>query len=229
MKRAKPWVGDRIGRHLQLDHDVILNAIPGRKLSRLKPLVLGSFAKIRSGSVLYAASTIGHHFETGHHVVVREESRIGHHVSIWNNTTLDYGCTVGNRVKIHCNCYVAQYSILEDDVFLAPGVTLANDLFPGSRGAARVLQGPILRRGAQIGVNATILPGVVIGRGALVGAGSVVTRDVPDGGVALGNPARVPKSRTDLHWPQSYQLRRHVAKRYYQNRLRGRRVYEKSS
>ena len=153
------------------------------------PLVLGPGARLRSGTVLYDGTTIGRCLQTGHGVVVREECRLGDDVSIWSNSVVDYGCRIGDRVKIHCNCYVAQFTELEDDVFLAPGVTIANDLYPGDRGSAELMAGPWIGAGAQIGVNVTILPFVRIGAGALIGAGSVVTRDIPPAVVAFGNPA----------------------------------------
>jgi len=78
--------------------------------------------------------------------------------------------------------------VIEDSVFLAPGVMIGNDKYPLS-GAP--LEGPVIRRRARVGLNATILPGVTIGEEALVGAGSVVTRDVPAGAVVQGSPARV--------------------------------------
>ena len=154
-----------------------------------EPLVLGAGARLRSGTVLYDGSTIGLRLQTGHGVVIREGCEVGDDVSVWTNSVIDYGCRIGNRVKIHCNCYVAQYSELEDDVFLAPGVTIANDLYPGNRRSAELMAGPSIGAGAQIGVNVTILPFVRIGAGALIGAGSVVTRDIPAAVVAFGNPA----------------------------------------
>ena len=154
-----------------------------------EPLVLGAGARLRSGTVLYDGSTIGARLQTGHGVVIRESCEVGDDVSVWTNSVIDYGCRIGNRVKIHCNCYVAQYSELEDDVFLAPGVTIANDLYPGNHRSAELMAGPRIGAGAQIGVNVTILPFVRIGAGALIGAGSVVTRDIPPGVVAFGNPA----------------------------------------
>lgn len=152
-------------------------------------LVLGAGARLRSGTVLYDGSTIGLRLQTGHGVVIRESCEVGDDVSVWTNSVIDYGCRIGNRVKIHCNCYLAQYSELEDDVFLAPGVTIANDLYPGNRRSAELMAGPRIGAGAQIGVNVTILPFVRIGAGALIGAGSVVTRDIPAAAVAFGNPA----------------------------------------
>jgi acetyltransferase-like isoleucine patch superfamily enzyme len=172
---------------LQADHGVVV----GYPVSRasVEPLVLGAGATLRSGTVLYDGSRIGLRLQTGHGVVIREGCEVGNDVSVWTNSVIDYGCRIGNRVKIHCNCYVAQYSELEDDVFLAPGVTIANDLYPGDQRSAQLMAGPRIGAGAQIGVNVTILPFVRIGAGALIGAGSVVTRDIPAAAVAFGNPA----------------------------------------
>jgi acetyltransferase-like isoleucine patch superfamily enzyme len=165
--------------------------IVGYPVSRgdAEPLILGPGARLRSGTVLYDGSTIGMRLQTGHGVVIREGCQVGDDVSVWSNSVVDYGCRLGDRVKIHCNCYVAQYSELEDDVFLAPGVTIANDLYPGNSRSAELMAGPRIGAGAQIGVNVTILPFVRIGAGALIGAGSVVTRDIPAAVVAFGNPA----------------------------------------
>jgi len=161
-------------------------------------LVLGAGARLRSGTVLYDGSSIGQRLQTGHGVVVREECVIGDDVSIWSNSVIDYGCRIGDRVKVHCNCYVAQFTELEDDAFLAPGVTIANDLYPGDQRSAELMAGPRIGAGAQIGVNVTILPYIRIGSGALIGAGSVVTRDIPSGAVAFGNPAVVRGAVADL-------------------------------
>ena len=169
------------------DSDVIIGYPVSR--ANVDPLVLGPGARLRSGTVLYDGTTIGRGLQTGHGVVVREACQIGDGVSIWSNSVVDYGCRIGDRVKIHCNCYVAQFTELENDVFLAPGVTIANDLYPGDQRSAQLMAGPWIGAGAQIGVNVTILPFVRIGAGAMIGAGSVVTRDIPAAVVAFGNPA----------------------------------------
>ncbi len=178
-----------VGAGLRADPDVLLGYAPARPVPH--GLVLGPGAHLRSGTVVYDGSCIGAGLETGHHVVIRELCRIGDDVRIWTGSVVDYSCRIGNEVKIHANCYVAQYTEIGDGAFLAPGVTIANDLYPGSVDSERVMSGPSIGAGAHIGVNVTILPFVRIGRGALVGAGSTVTRDLPDGCVAYGNPAVV--------------------------------------
>ena len=81
--------------------------------------------------------------------------------------------------------------IIEDDVFIGPGVTLTNDIHPGCPDAVECMEGPRIKKGAQIGANTCILPRVVIGENAVIGAGSVVTKDIPPRVVAYGNPAQV--------------------------------------
>jgi acetyltransferase-like isoleucine patch superfamily enzyme len=183
-------------RMAEIDPDVVVG-YAGDRIDDTE-LVIGRSPRLRSGTVLYAGSIIGDHFQTGHHVVVREQCEIGDDVSIWSNTVVDYGCRIGNGVKIHSNCYVAQFTEIEDDAFLAPGVTIANDLYPGMEASARFMGGPHIGAGAQIGVNVTLLPYVRVGEGCLVGSGSVVTRDLPARTVAFGNPARARGPVSDL-------------------------------
>jgi acetyltransferase-like isoleucine patch superfamily enzyme len=187
----------RMGDGGEVDPGVILGYPTGRRIADLT-LWIGLGARIRSGTVIYAGSTIGTGLETGHNVVIREENSIGDHLNIWNSSTIDYGCTIGHGVKIHCNVYVAQYTILEDNVFLAPGVTIANDPHPL---CGLCMRGPTIKRGARIGVNVTLLPHITVGEGAFIGAGSVVTRDIPAYTVAYGNPARPVRPVDELPCP----------------------------
>jgi acetyltransferase-like isoleucine patch superfamily enzyme len=182
------------GGPCDLDEGVVIGYAPRRAVDDLI-LRIGAGATVRSGSVIYAGSTIGEGLETGHNVVIREENHIGRDFRIWSNSIVDYGCTIGDRVRVHSNVYIAQKTVIEDDVFLAPGVVTANDLHPI---CTKCLEGPVIRHGARIGINATILPRVTIGEGALVGAGSVVTKDVPPGAVVTGSPARVIKNTGDI-------------------------------
>jgi acetyltransferase-like isoleucine patch superfamily enzyme len=185
-----------VGPGLEADPGVLVGYGTNRSVDA--DFVLGRDARLRSGTVVYAGSRIGDRFQTGHHVVVREQCELGDDVSVWSNTVVDYSCRIGDRVKIHSNCYIAQYTEIGADAFLAPGVTIANDLYPGQEASREVMSGPSIGAGAQIGVNVTILPFVRIGEGCLVGAGSVVTRDLPPGTVAFGNPAVVRGLVSDL-------------------------------
>ena len=186
-----------IGDAANIDEGVRLAYLTPRK-GISDRLVIGAQATIRSGCVVYAGTTIGDGLQTGHNVVIREENEIGDSFNIWNNSVIDYGCKIGSGVKIHCNCYVAQFTVIEDGVFLAPGVTIANDIYPGDAESASLMKGPTIKAGAQIGVNATILPYVTIGERSLIGSGAVVTKDVPPDSVVYGNPATVRGSVDDL-------------------------------
>ncbi|HXJ63634.1 MAG TPA: acyltransferase [Actinomycetota bacterium] len=206
----EPTTEVQFADELFTDEGVLLGYPSGRCLSTL--LTIGRGARFRSGTVIYSGTAIGDRFETGHNVVVREENTIGDDVSIWSNTVVDYGCSIGDRVKIHSNCYVAQFTELEEDVFLAPGVTVANDLFPGALESAQAMAGPRICRGAQIGVNVTILPYVTIGPGAIVGGGSVVTKDLPGHMVAYGSPARPIRPVPESHAVFEQVMRRRAAR-----------------
>lgn len=176
-----------LGAGSTIDAGVRLGYRPGRAI-QLLPVRIGAGACLRSGTVIYAAVEIGARFETGHNVVIREENRIGDECSVRNSSTIDYGCVIGHRVKVHCNVYLAQYTVIEDDVFLAPGVTVANDLHPV---CAKCMHGPVIPAGARIGINATLLPHIEIGENAFVAAGSVVTKGLPARAVVAGCPARI--------------------------------------
>ena len=183
-----------LGEDCKVDDSALLGYPTGRRI-QVKKTVIGARARIRSNTVIYTNVRIGNDLETGHNVIVREENEIGDHFNIWNNSTVDYGCRIGHRVKIHNNVYIAQFTVIEDDVFLAPGVIVANDPHPI---CTLCMKGPTIKRGARIGVNVTLLPAVVIGENVLVGAGAVVTKDVPPRAVVYGNPARVMGAVDDL-------------------------------
>lgn len=191
----------RLGPGAEIDPAAIVGFLSPR-CGVSEELTIGDGARVRSGTVVYAGSTIGTGLETGHNVVIREQNEIGDNFNIWNNSVVDYGCRIGSNVKIHCNIYVAQFTVIEDDVFMAPGVTIANDIHPGCPQSGECMKGPVLKRGCRIGVNVTIVPYVTIGGGTLVGSGSVVTKDLPPGVLAYGNPARVHKRLDELRCKQ---------------------------
>lgn len=131
---------------------------------------------------------IGNDFDTGYCVVLRD-CTIGDNVRIWSHCTVDPGAIIGNDCRFHNHCYICQGAVIEDNVFFGPGVILANDKYP-PRFDPELWDPPIIRKGAILGAGVIVCPGVIIGVGAMIGAGSVVTKNVPDGEVWVGNPAR---------------------------------------
>lgn len=116
---------------------------------------------------------------------------IGADCNICDGVFVENDVVVGDRVTVKCGVQLWDGVELEDDVFVGPNATFTNDAFPRSGMHPAAYARTLVRRGASIGANATILPGLTIGADAMVGAGAVVTRDVPDGVVVVGNPARI--------------------------------------
>ncbi len=170
---------------------VILGEPPANSDPGEVPLSIGIHAHIRSHTVIYAGSLIGEHFQTGHHVLIRERNEIGDHVSIGSGTVLEHHVRIGHHVRLHSQVFVPEFSVLEDHCWLGPNVVITNAKYPQAPNVKEMLTGAHIKTHAKIGANATLLPGVVIGQHALVGAGSVVTEDVPDYAVVVGNPAKV--------------------------------------
>lgn len=142
-------------------------------------------AYIDEGAEVGAGTKIWHfsHVMTG--------ARIGKRCIIGQNVNIDGGTVLGDNIKIQNNVSVYSGTVVEDDVFLGPSCVLTNVSNPRSQVNRHSLyEGTILRRGCTIGANATIVCGVTIGRYAFVGAGSVVTKNVPDYALVVGNPGR---------------------------------------
>ena len=121
---------------------------------------------------------------------VRERAVVGERSVVGRGSAVDNDVTIGARVRIQTGCYITAFSTIEDDVFVAPGVTLTNDDTMGRHGPEHELRGPVLRRACRVGGGAVVTPGVEIGEEAFVAAGAVVVRDVPARAVVMGVPAR---------------------------------------
>lgn len=132
-------------------------------------------------------------------VQIRERARIGRNCIIGRNCYIEFDVTVGDNVKIQNNSSLYVGLTVEDGVFIGPHVIFTNDKLPrainpdGSlKSAADWHVGTTLvRYGAAIGAGAVIVTGVTIGRWAMIGSGSVVTKDVPDFALVVGNPGRI--------------------------------------
>lgn len=180
-----------------IGHFVIIGEPPRHTQPGERALIIGPQATLRSFTTLYAGSTIGARFQTGHSVMIREDNTIGDDVSIGTSSVLEYGNTIGDRCRIHSGCFL-EWVTLEHDVFIAPNVVFTDDPHPICPKYKDCVGGPYVGAYTRIGANSTLLPGVRIGKNCLIGAGSVVTEDIPDHSVAVGNPAKVIKSIHEL-------------------------------
>lgn len=175
----------------EIDDFVILGKPPRGKKPGEVELSFGAGCVIRSHTTIYAGNRIGAGFQTGHGALVREDNVIGDDVSIGTYSVVEHNVTIGNGVRLHTRVFVPEFSVLEDNCWLGPGVMVTNARYPRSAGVKNRLVGAHIEAGAMIGASAVLLPGVRIGARALVGSGSVVTKDVAPGAVVAGNPARV--------------------------------------
>ena len=133
-----------------------------------------------------------------HFVQIREGVIIGKNCIIGKDVYIDFDVKIGDNVKIQNCALIYHGATIEDGVFIGPQACLTNDRTPRAitpdgqlKGAEDWVVGPILvKYGSSLGAGSVILPDVTIGRFSLVGAGAVVTKNVPDHGLVIGNPAR---------------------------------------
>lgn len=146
-----------------------------------------------------AGAIIGEGTRIWHQAQVRQGARIGNECIIGKGVYIDFDVVIGNRCKLQNGVYVYHGATLEDGVFLGPGVMLLNDKNPRAINLDGALKSDTdwqvsptyIGYGAGIGGGAIILPGVRVGKWAIMGSGAVVTRNIPDYGLAYGNPARL--------------------------------------
>ncbi|EHZ7120552.1 N-acetyltransferase [Vibrio vulnificus] len=137
------------------------------------------------------ASDIGEGTRIWQFAVILEGAKIGENCNICAHTLIEGNVIVGNNVTLKSGVYLWNGVTLEDQVFVGPCVAFSNDKYPRSGEHLSEHPETVVKYGASIGANATILPGVTIGSKAIIGAGAVVTKDVPDRAVVVGNPAKI--------------------------------------
>ena len=138
-----------------------------------------------------AGAQIGAGSRIWHWTHVCAEAVIGENCSLGQNVFVARGVIIGNHCKIQNNVSLYQGVILEDGVFCGPSMVFTNVRNPRAEISKMDQAHPtVVRRGATLGANCTIVCGKTIGRYALIGAGAVITRDVPDQALMVGNPAR---------------------------------------
>lgn len=203
--------GTVVGERCLIEDCAVLGKLPrvrstssAAAAGRLPPLVLDDGVTICCGAVVYAGAHVGVGAIVGDQTQVRERAVIGPGSVVGGGSSVDFDAVVGQRVSIQTRVYLTSGAVVEDDVFIGPGVTTTNDHTMGRHPRGAPLEGPTLRRACRVGGGAVLVPGAEIGEEAFVAAGAVVTADVPPRTVVMGVPARVVREVgvTDLleHW-----------------------------
>ena len=148
---------------------------------------------VHESSYIDEDTEIGEDTKIWHFCHIQSGAKIGKKCTLGQNVNISNNVKIGDCVKIQNNVSVYEGVELEDGVFCGPSCVFTNDLMPraeypkGSVGYKKTL----VKRGASIGANATILCGCIIGRYSMIAAGAVVTKDVPDYALVMGNPAKI--------------------------------------
>ena len=197
------------GANVVVHDDVIIgdgcsiqdNAVLGKRTARGStgegPLVIGAGTKICTGAILFDSARIGEGAVIGDQSYVRERSRVGDGSLLGRGSAVDNDVAIGDRVSIQTMVYVTGFSVVEDDVFIGPGVTMTNDNTMMRQPSGAPITGPTLRRACRVGGGVTLAPGVEVGEEAFVAAGAVVVNDVKPRAVVMGVPARQVRSVSD--------------------------------
>ena len=147
---------------------------------------------VHESSFVDDGAEIGDGTKIWHFSHVMSRARIGRRCNIGQNVVISPDVIIGDNVKIQNNVSVYTGVILEDDVFCGPSMVFTNVINPRSAVSRKdEYRSTRVGRGASLGANCTVVCGHDIGRFAFVGAGAVVTRDVPEYALVVGNPARI--------------------------------------
>jgi acetyltransferase-like isoleucine patch superfamily enzyme len=153
---------------------------------------------IAQTAIIDKNAQVAHSAQVWHHSQIREFAIIGKNTIIGKNVYIGARVEIGANCKIQNGAQIYEESIIEEGVFVGPGVVLTNDRYPRAVTPEENLkklsdwtpQGVVVGKGSSIGANATCVAPVKIGSWAVIGAGSVVTRNVQNYALAVGNPAK---------------------------------------
>ncbi len=188
----------QIGNFVQIGELTVLGkpTSSNKKMARkpgetLDPLIIEDYVTIGCNSVIYRHVTLETGVFVGDLTSIREKVTVGEDSIVGRNAIVETNTLIGKRVTIQTGCYITADMVIEDEVFIGPCCSSSNDKYMGMGNFKH--QGPVIKRGAKIGNNATLLPAITIGENAIVGAGSVITKDIPANKVVVGNPGKIIK------------------------------------
>lgn len=188
--------GVRISDNVEIFPGAILGKVPKgagattRPIAFEKKIFIGEGCSIGPHAVVFYDVEIGAGTLLGDGASIREGCRVGRKCIISRYVTINYSTTIGDGVKVMDLSHLTGNMRIADGVFVSTMVGSANDNKIGRAGFTEEVKGPSLEYGCVIGAGATLLPNIRVGRDATVAAGAVVTRDVADGALVAGVPAR---------------------------------------
>jgi len=142
-------------------------------------------------SIVDEPTDIGENTKIWHYSHVMKNAKIGHNCIIGQNVFISEGVIIGNNVKIQNNVSIYKGVICEDDVFIGPSAVFTNVTNPRSFVERKnEFKDTIIKKGSSIGANSTIICGIILGTYSLIGAGSVVTKNVKNFEIIVGNPSK---------------------------------------
>ena len=163
---------------------------------------------IHSSAIVDDGAVIGEGCKIWHFTHVMSTAKLGDNCNVGQNVFIGSKVTIGSGVKIQNNVSIYSGVEIEDDCFLGPSMVFTNVINPRSHVERKEeYKRTKVRKGCSIGANATIICGVTLGEYSFVGAGTVVTKDVPEYGVVVGNPAK------QIGWMSAFGEKLHVDER----------------
>lgn len=209
-------IGDcKIGKGTLVDESAIIGhpcksaQLSGRSLGSSAGAYVGAHCIIRSNSVIYEGTILGDNVQTANNVIIREDVHIGNGCVFGGGAIVLAGARLGRNVRAMEQSLICEGAVVGNDVFIAPHVsfTRGRHMLGAFIHAGRMSEeeadamemryadpaGPsvIIEDDVRIGANSVILAGVRLGKGAVVAAGSVVSLDVPENHLVMGNPSRI--------------------------------------
>jgi len=204
-----------IGQDVRMDETAIIghpsksSQLSGAGLNESSGAQMGDNCIIRSNTVIYEDTVLGNNVQTAHNVVIREGVRIGDGCVFGANACVLDHALLGKNVRVMEQSLVCEGAVVGNDVFIAPhvsftrgrfmlGAFIANGTMTQAeaddmerRYADPAGASVIIGDNVRIGANSVILAGVTLGNGAVIAAGSVVSLDIPENHLFMGNPGRI--------------------------------------
>ncbi len=190
MSNYKIYPNVKIGENAEIGEFCIIGVPPRGAAEGEYETIIGDNAVIRSHTVIYAGNKIGHGFQTGHGVSIREHNNIGSDVSIGTHSIIEHHIEISDSVRIHSNVFIPEFTRLGKGCWIGPNAVFTNALHPLCPKVKECIKGATVKENAIIGANVTVLPDLIIGKGSFIGAGSLLTKDTRDGCVYAGSPAK---------------------------------------